>query len=94
MPKYASLVKVRKDFQNVQELTSIWGDIRTELETNAADLEDTYAILGEYDFLIVLDAEDRDDVYKASMAIERHGLDLQTMEIVPTDEFATLVDDL
>ncbi|WP_158057828.1 GYD domain-containing protein [Halorussus halophilus] len=94
MPKYASLVNIRKDFQNVQELTSIWGDIRAELEEHDAHLEETYAILGEYDFLLIIDAPDRDDVYKASMAIERHGLDLQTMEIVPTDEFATLVDDL
>jgi uncharacterized protein with GYD domain len=94
MPKYASLVDVRTDFQNAQELTSVWGDIRSDLEEQNADLEHTYAILGEYDFLVVMEAPDRDTAYQAGVALERHGLDAQTMEIIPTDELAQVVDDL
>ncbi|ODR79275.1 gyd domain protein [Haladaptatus sp. W1] len=94
MSTYASLVTVERDYQNVQELASIWGDVRSELETHSATLESTYAILGEYDFLLVIDAEDRDAAYRASLCIERYGLDMQTMEIIPMEDFATLVDDL
>lgn len=94
MSKYASLVTIEQNYQNVQELASIWGDIRNELETHEAKLEETYAILGEYDFLLVIDAADRDSAYQASLCIERYGLDMQTMEIIPMNEFANLVNDL
>ena len=94
MPTYASLVDVRTDFQNAQELTSVWGDIRADLEDQDADLEHTYAILGEYDFLVVMDAPDREAAFQAGVALERHGLNAQTMEIIPTEELATVVDDL
>lgn len=94
MPTYASLLDVRKDFQNPQELTSIWGDVRSDLEEFDAQLRDTYAVLGEYDFLVIVDAPDRDAVFQAGIALERHGLDAQTMEIVPTDDLAGVVDDV
>jgi len=93
MPKYASLVDVRTDFQNAQELTSVWGDIRMDLEDQNAELEHTYAILGEYDFLVVMQAPDRDAAYQAGVALERHGLSAQTMEIMPTEELAQVVND-
>ena len=94
MPEYASLVDVRTDFQNPQELTSLWGDIRTDLEDRDAELKHTYAMLGEYDFLVIMEAPDRDAAYQAGVALERHGLDAQTMEILPTEELANVVDDL
>ena len=94
MPTYASLVDVRTDFQNAQELASVWGDIRTDLGDQPADLQHTYAILGEYDFLVIMEAPDRDAAYQAGVALERHGLDAQTMEIIPTEELAQVVDDL
>ncbi|WP_134669382.1 GYD domain-containing protein [Halorussus marinus] len=93
MHTYASLVDVSKDVQNPQELTSVWGDIRSDLEDRDATLKDTYAILGEYDFLVILSAPDRDAAYQAALALDRHGLDSQTMEIIPTDELAHVVDD-
>ena len=93
MPTYASLVDVRTDFQNAQELTSVWGDIRADLEEQEASLEHTYAVLGEYDFLVIMEAPDRDAAFQAGVVLERHGLDAQTMEIMPTEELAGVVND-
>ena len=90
--KYASLVKVRGSVQNVQKLASIWGDLRTQLGEYDTDLEQSYAILGEYDFLI-MDAPDREAAFKAALAVENQGLDMQTMGILPVEEFASLVDE-
>lgn len=56
MPTWIALVEVTDaGFQNLQELTSIWGDIRMEAEELNPDIEltETYALLGQYDFLIV-----------------------------------------
>ena len=93
MPEYVSLVKIKEEVQNPQELSSIWGDIRADLEEFETDLTDTYAILGEYDFLVIMQAPDRDAAYQAGVALERHGLNAQTMEIMPTEELAQVVDD-
>ena len=96
MSTWISLVKVDDvQFQNLQELTSIWGDIQLEVEQIDSDIElaETYALLGRYDFLLVFDAPDRDSVFQLSLAAERQGLDMTTMEGVPIDHFTDLVAD-
>jgi len=96
MPTWIALVEVTDaQFQNIQELTSIWGDIRLEVEelNSEAEIINTYALLGQYDFLLVFKAPDRDSVFEISLAVERQGLDMTTMEGVPIEHFASLVAD-
>ena len=95
MPTYTSLAKVReRDVQNVQDLASIWGELRTEIEDFDAELLDTYAVLGDYDFIVLFESADREEAFKVALAMERHGLDMQTMEVIHTDRFAELVEDI
>ncbi|AFZ71900.1 GYD domain-containing protein [Natronobacterium gregoryi] len=95
MNRYVSLIELAdRDVQNTQELASIWGEIRTEFAEHDADLVDSYAILGEQDFLVVFEADDREGAFKAALTLRRHGLDGQTMAAVETDEFAHLVDEI
>lgn len=93
MATYVALVDIRGQIQNAQELASVWGDIRLELEAFGVDLEGSFAVLGEYDYLLIFDAPDRDTAFKAGIAVESHGMDMQTMEIIPIDDFAQLVED-
>lgn len=95
MVRYASLVETAdRDVQNAQELASIWGEIRTEFADHDAELEESYAIMGEHDFLVIFDAPDRESAFKAALTMRRHGLSAQTMEIVDTDDFADIVGDI
>lgn len=97
MPTYTSLVSVDdRDFQNVQELATIWGEIETQVEQNQLDVEliDTYAVLGDYDFIAIFEAADRDSAFQLALTLEGSGLDMQTMEVVDTDHFAELVEDV
>ena len=95
MATYASLVDVDdRSVQNAQELSSIWGEIRTEFEEHEAEVIDSYAILGTHDFLVVFDAADRESAFKSALTLRRHGLSAQTMEVVDTDDFAHLVDEI
>jgi uncharacterized protein with GYD domain len=79
------------EFQDLQELASLWGDISIELEEIDAEIIETYALLGRYDFLLVFEAPDRNAVFEVSLAAERHGLDMSTMEGVPIEHFGDLV---
>ena len=95
MPTYAALVDIDdRDVQNAQELASIWGEIRTEFEQHNSELRDSYAALGRHDFLVIFEAGDREAAFKSALTLRRHGLEGQTMEIVDTDDFAHLVDEI
>lgn len=95
MGTYMALVDVSdENVQNVQELASMWGDLRDDIEQFGGELKDAYAILGEHDYLVVYEATGRDGAFKTSLSIERYGLDTQTMEIIPVEEMGGLVDDI
>ncbi|WP_266078252.1 GYD domain-containing protein [Haladaptatus caseinilyticus] len=91
MAKYVSLVKIRGSVQNPQKLASSLGNLASEVDEYDAGIVESYAILGEYDFMVVFDAPDRNAAFRASIAIENQGLDAQTMEIIPIEEFANIV---
>lgn len=93
--QYVSLIDVDSESaQNLQELAAIWGQIDRELADIGVTVEEAYAVLGEVDFLVVFEAPSTDVAFQADVVLERHGMDLQTMEITPTDHFAQLVGDL
>ena len=93
MQTWVALVEVvDTEFQDLHELASLWGDINIELEEIDAELRETYALLGRYDFLVVFEAPDRESVFEVSLAAERHGLDMDSMEGIPIEEFGGMVD--
>ena len=93
MQTWVALVEVvDAEFQDLHELASLWGDIRVDLEEVDAELQDTYALLGNYDFLVVFEAPDRESVFEVSLAAERHGLDMDSMEGIPIEAFGGMVD--
>ncbi|WP_255194385.1 GYD domain-containing protein [Natronobeatus ordinarius] len=95
MVTYASFIDVDdRTVQNAQELASIWGEIKTELESHDAELLESYAILGGHDFLVIFDAPDREGAFKSALTLHRHGLDCETVPLVDTDDFAHLVDEI
>ncbi|WP_049903429.1 GYD domain-containing protein [Halococcus agarilyticus] len=93
MANYVSMVKIRNPPQNAQKLASVWGDVDHDLREYDIELTDSYAVLGEYDFLLLFDAPSRDELFKAAFVVENYGLDMQTMEIIPIDELASIVDE-
>lgn len=95
MGMYMALVTVNEArVQNVQDLATVWGDLRREIKDNGGEMVESYAILGEYDFLVLFRADDRYQALQTALIIERRGLDMQTMELIPTNEFGRLVEDI
>jgi len=94
MPTYAAFANVETgEFQNAQELASIWGDLRQDLETRDCELRDAYVLLGERDVLLLFDADDRQAALEASIAAERYGIEMQTMEAMHVDDLGQLVEE-
>jgi uncharacterized protein with GYD domain len=92
---YVALIDVADpEVQNIQELASVWGDVQREFERIDAAIEDAYATLGEHDFVVIFEGPDTETAFQADVVLERHGLDVQTMEAAETEAFAELVTDL
>ncbi|MFB6129671.1 MAG: GYD domain-containing protein [Salinigranum sp.] len=95
MSLYVVLADVNeREFQNAQEFVNLWGSVRSDLAALEADLVDTYALLGGYDFLVTLEADDKETAMEASLLMERQGLDAETMQALPVDHLGELVDDV
>lgn len=95
MGTYMALVDVRECApNNAQELATAWGELNHEIEELDADLLDAWAVLGERDFMVLFEADDREHALKISLLVERRGLDMQTMELIPVERFGAIVDDI
>lgn len=94
MGKYIVLVRLDEYVQNPQELVSFLGEIRIKLEEEFDTVvEHSYAVLGEIDFVLIFEAPNRDAAIQAALAIGSYGLDTQTMELIPIEDFSELVTD-
>jgi len=95
MPTFISQVDVNEDqFQNPQELISVWGEIREEIDELGGEVVDTYAILGEFDFHIMFEVDSSETAFQVTQVIERRGLDTRTTEALPLSRLGELVDDV
>lgn len=92
--RFVALVDVAEpDAQNIQELAALWGDIQQEFDHIDASIEESYAVLGEFDFLVIFEGPTTETAFQADVVLERHGLTVQTMEIIDTRNFSELVTD-
>lgn len=92
MTTYASLVDATgEDIQNVQELAVIWGELQSEFIDHDAELTESYAILGTYDFLIIFEVPNSEGTAKAALTLREHGLTTRTMEIQTRMTFLLLL---
>ncbi|WP_049898411.1 GYD domain-containing protein [Halococcus agarilyticus] len=95
MPSYIARIDVNEDeFQNPQELVSVWGTIREDIEGLGGEILQTYVVLGDYDFHLAFEVESGETAFQVSQAIERHGLDTNTMRTLPLERIGELVDDI
>lgn len=95
MQTYISQVVVNiEEYQNPQELVSIWGDIQDDVHRVDGEITNTYAILGDYDFHITFRVPDEGAAFQVTQIIERHGLETKTLQALPLDQIGELIDDI
>lgn len=95
MQTYLCQIDVNEEaIQNPQDLVSIWGDIDRDIDELGGELIDTYAVLGDYDFLVVFEVPEPATAFQVSQVIERHGLDTATSQALPLGRLGELIDDV
>lgn len=95
MPTYVVLADVDGgEFQNPQELGTIWGEIESDVQDVGGNPGESYVLAGQYDLLLTYGAADTETALQVALAIERHGLDTRTMPALPIERLGDLVDDV
>jgi uncharacterized protein with GYD domain len=93
MAEYLVQVTIEHHVQNAQELAGLWGDLREKLGEFDVEVLDSYAVLGDVDFVLIIDAPDRDAATQAAITVGSYGFSTETKELIPIEEFAGLVSD-
>ncbi len=93
MAEYLVQVTIDDHVQNAQELAGLWGDLHEKLEEFDTEVVRSYAVLGDVDFVLIIDAPDRDAAAQAAITIGSYGFSTETKELIPVEEFADLVSD-
>lgn len=95
MPTYVVLADVRgNEFQNPQELATIWGEVEHEIQDAGGEPGESYVLAGEYDLLLTFDVDDTETALEVAIAIQRHGIDTRTMPALPIERLGDLVEDV
>ena len=69
-------------------------DAVSQVERLGGEISSTFAVLGDYDFHLILQVPDEETAFQATQVVERHGLDTKTLQALPLDRLGELVDDV
>ncbi len=95
MPIFAALgVLTEQGLRSLEAMGTRHKRAVERAQERGAKILGSYALLGQYDFLVILEAPDtKTAVYVLTKEAEGGNVRYQTMEALPMDEFAKLVQD-
>ncbi|RKX21428.1 MAG: hypothetical protein DRP35_04300 [Candidatus Zixiibacteriota bacterium] len=81
--------EAKKDHPDLSHYVNESFEVFTKMELK---VNNVFATLGRYDFLIVFDADSHDDVFKTASEINSKGiLKTETWPVIPYDDFSKLL---
>ena len=93
MPIYVALSRLTEEgSKTIKKNPGRILEVNKDIEAMGIKILNQYALLGQYDFINILEAPDNDTIVKMSVEIGARGsVQLQTMPAVPINE---LIEDL
>ena len=89
MPIYIMLSTLTSDgLETIKEKPDRITEVSDELEAMGVTVKDQWAVLGEYDFVNIVEAPDNETVARASVEIGSRGsVSMVTMPAIPVEDF-------
>jgi uncharacterized protein with GYD domain len=93
MPTYVSLLKMTPEgARDIKNLPARFEDFRKNLENAGGRLVGAYAVMGEYDYVAIVDVPDDATAISLALKVAQRGTSAtQTMRAMPMEEFVQLV---
>jgi uncharacterized protein with GYD domain len=88
MPVYVALSRLTEEgSKTIKKNPERIKEVNQDLEAMGVKVVAQYALLGQYDFISILEAPDNDTIVKMSVEIGSRGsVQLQTLPAVPIDQ--------
>ena len=88
MPVYIALSRLTEEgSKTIKKNPERIKQVNKDIEAMGVKILDQYALLGQYDFINVLEAPDNDTIVRMSVEIGARGsVQLQTLPAVPIDQ--------
>lgn len=89
MPIYILLTSLTDEGRKtIKEKPERIKEVNKEIETMGAKLLNQYAVLGNYDFVNVVEAKDNETIAKISIELGSRGtIQITTLPAIPIDQF-------
>jgi uncharacterized protein with GYD domain len=89
MPAYIVLSKLTEEgWRHVKQKPGRIMEVNKEMESMGVKVQKQYAMLGEYDFLNIVEAPDNETIMKMSLELGSRGsVQCMTLPAVPMEEF-------
>ncbi len=89
MPTYILLSSLNPGgLETLRERPERMLEVNQEIERMGGHIKDQYAILGPFDFVTILEAEDNDTVAKIAVSMGARGtVRIQTLPAIPVEDF-------
>lgn len=91
MPVYVALSNLTEEgSKTIKKNPERIKEVNNDIEAMGIKIVAQYALLGQYDFVTILEAPDNDSIVKMSVEIGSRGsVQLQTLPAVPIDQLIT-----
>ncbi len=93
MPTYISLLRLtHQGIQNIKQAPSRIEASRKAFEAAGARLRDVYAVTGQYDYVVILEAPDDETAARTGLALGAAGnVRSETMRAFTEDEYRRII---
>ena len=95
MPTYITLTKFTAEgIANLKDWNSNYHEIKRLAETIGVNIAGAYVLLGPYDMMFIIEAEDEKDLMRQALLISTKGMTVETWTAVPADKFNEVSDSI
>jgi len=95
LPTYITLTKFTAEgIKNLKDWDSNYREIKRIAETVGVNITGAYSLLGPYDMLFIIEAEDEKDLMRQSLLFSTKGATVETWTAVPAEEFTEVTNSI
>jgi uncharacterized protein with GYD domain len=96
MPTYIGLMRwTQKGIENVKDSPARLDAAKAAFQAAGAEIKEFYMVMGQYDMVVVTEAESEDAAVKATLAVAANGsVRSETLRAYTEDEYRRLIGEL
>jgi len=95
LPTYITLTKFTAEgIKNLKDWNSNYQETKRIAETVGVNIIGAYCLLGPYDMMFIIEAEDEKDLMRQALLFSTKGATVETWTAVPADEFTEVTDSI